>query len=398
MGATYRKRGKRSWLVTVHHAGEREFKTVHTEQDAKALVQMVHKQELAGVNVVETIRAARAVPTTAAAQLPRLRDALPAWISGQEAAGEIRASTASYYRRRCAAWLYPSAVAGGQTLGDLPVNQVTREQLGAVIRRIKEAGRSLAIVESIRSPVRGFYAGLIESKTLPGPNPAADLRFFIGKNAHRRARQQQRSHLAFFSQEEAPQLVATATALFPRWAPFLLTGLLAGVRYGESAALYTTDIDWRRGRIHVQRTFSNAGNRIESCKDHDSRWVKASPALLAALRAHLEAMDLEGQVKGWSPEQRQLVFPNSRGHVLRHSTFLEYVWRPLLTKAGLGYRKYHTTRHSFATWLLEDGTDLRYVQQQMGHATIAETADTYGHVQPERHEAAIDHLDRHLTV
>jgi len=63
----------------------------------------------------------------------------------------------------------------------------------------------------------------------------------------------------------------------------------------------------------------------------------------------------------------------------------------------LWYRRYHSTRHTFATWLLENGTDLRWVQQQLGHATIAQTADTYGHLQPTRHEAAVDGLDQYLT-
>jgi integrase len=119
--------------------------------------------------------------------------------------------------------------------------------------------------------------------------------------------------------------------------------------------------------------------------------VKASPALL-------EAMGLEGQVNEWTPEQRAVVFPTSYGHVLRYPYFLTNVWRPLLSKAGLPYRKYHATRHSYATWLLADGADLRWVQAQMGHASIGQTADTYGHVQPDRHEAAAMGLDRYLTV
>src|SRR5215510_14990174 len=40
------------------------------------------------------------------------------------------------------------------------------------------------------------------------------------------------------------------------------------------------------------------------------------------------------------------------------------------------------------TWLLSDGADMRWVSQQLGHATTAQTADVYGHVQPERHESA----------
>ena len=194
---------------------------------------------------METIRQARAqaeaAPVVEAVILPTLRAALPEWIERQERAGEIRVSTGLSYRSRLTTWVYPHPLPDGRQLGDLPINAVTREQIGAVIRRARESGRSMA----------------------------------------------------------------TARALFPRWAPFVLTGLLTGLRWGESAALYATDIDWKRGRLHVQRTWSDKAGRIEAPKDHEGRHVKASPTLLAALRAHLEAVTLEGQVKGWTREQRQ---------------------------------------------------------------------------------------------
>ncbi len=70
---------------------------------------------------------------------------------------------------------------------------------------------------------------------------------------------------------------------------------------------------------------------------------------------------------------RQLVFPNTQGHITRYGWFLEGVWQPLLRKAGLPYRKYHATRHTYAMWPRSDGADLRWVQQQMGHASIGQT-------------------------
>ncbi len=162
------------------------------------------------------------------------------------------------------------------------------------------------------------------------------------------------------------------------------------------SVLRRTDVDLRKGYITVQRTVSDKGRRIEPVKDGEARRVKMSPDLQAALRDHLEAMALEAGVRRWTPEQRALVFPTTYGGILGHPYFLEHVWRPLLQATGLQYRKYHSTRHTYATWLLSDGADLRWVQQQMGHATIGRTADTYGHVQPERHEAAIEGLDRYM--
>src|SRR2546428_5636299 len=91
-----------------------------------------------------------------------------------------------------------------------------------------------------------------------------------------------------------------------------------------------------------------------------------------------------------------MVFPTSSGNLVRYPFFLAKVWKPLLSRAKLPYRPYHSTRHTFATWLLEGGADIRWVQRQLGQASVSQTADTYGHVQPGRHEAAVERLDRYV--
>jgi hypothetical protein len=123
MGATYRKRGNRSWLVTVHHGGEREFKTVRSEQDARELVRYIAKQELSGINVVEAIRQARETRAAGSPhrEYPRLRDALPEWLELQSRAGEIRAATEHLYRSRLKCWCYPHPLPDGRLLGDVTV-------------------------------------------------------------------------------------------------------------------------------------------------------------------------------------------------------------------------------------------------------------------------------------
>ena len=54
-------------------------------------------------------------------------------------------------------------------------------------------------------------------------------------------------------------------------------------------------------------------------------------------------------------------------------------------------------RHSYATWMLEAGADLRWVKAQLGHASIEETEGTYGHLERERHGRRVD-LDAVLGV
>src|SRR5262245_2908820 len=81
---------KHSWVVTVHQGGEKILKVVKSKQDAKDLVQYIHKQELAGINVIETIRQARAQgPAPAPTLYPALKDAVPDWIDRQARARQF---------------------------------------------------------------------------------------------------------------------------------------------------------------------------------------------------------------------------------------------------------------------------------------------------------------------
>ena len=53
-------------------------------------------------------------------------------------------------------------------------------------------------------------------------------------------------------------------------------------------------------------------------------------------------------------------------------------------------------RTTFATFLLDQGEELRTVMDLLGHSTIRLTADTYGHVLPSRARSAADAIDRVL--
>jgi integrase len=64
-------------------------------------------------------------------------------------------------------------------------------------------------------------------------------------------------------------------------------------------------------------------------------------------------MELEADLHRWTPEQRQWVFLRENGELPRYPSFLEHFWQKLLKWAGLRYRKFHSTRHTFITWAAE---------------------------------------------
>ena len=321
--ATYVRRRTRFRVLIRPAGGRRISRTVKSEADAIALVRHFNRLGLAGVDLTQALREAKLMRAVQVAGRDPLRDALPAFLDEMVRIGEIRKSTAKGYKNRLAVWEYP-------LIGDIAWNELSREQIGEVLVKLRAAGRSLACLEQIRCPLTRFYQWQINAKGYKGPNPAADLKFFLGRQPSQRSRKR---GLQWFRQDEARRLLRACRALKPRWFAFLLVSFGGGLRWGETASLTRSDIDWRRGRVHVQRTWSESGGRVERCKDGEDRRVTLPASALAALRAHCEAMELEASLKEWTPEQRQLVFPNTVGGVTRYGAFHELVWRPLLRES-----------------------------------------------------------------
>jgi integrase len=67
---------------------------------------------------------------------------------------------------------------------------------------------------------------------------------------------------------------------------------------------------------------------------------------------------------------------------LNPSNLRQRSFAPLLKRAGLPHIRFHDLRHTCATLLLSKGVHPKFVQELLGHATIAITLDTYSHVLP----------------
>ena len=76
----------------------------------------------------------------------------------------------------------------------------------------------------------------------------------------------------------------------------------------------------------------------------------------------------------------------------------EHVWRPLLRRRGLRYRRIHTLRHTYASLLLERRASLAYVSEQLGHASPSVTLRVYTHLIPREGRRAVDRLDTHESA
>ena len=66
---------------------------------------------------------------------------------------------------------------------------------------------------------------------------------------------------------------------------------------------------------------------------------------------------------------------------------------PALSRAGLARIRFHDLRHTYATLLIAQGANAKFIQSQLGHTSIEMTMDQYGHLLPETHSHVGERLD-----
>lgn len=188
----------------------------------------------------------------------------------------------------------------------------------------------------------------------------------------------------------------------------------AGLRWGEAIGLCRDAVDLDRARVTVLRTVIEV-NGVTSIKRFPKssagrRTIPLPPWAVDLLRVHLATYPLGAA---------DLLFANEVGGALRRSTFRSRVWRPALVRAGLvgevqceddwfearwvdedgekhtrrferygqavrqvarhcaGGLKFHDLRHSYATWLVDDGVPPTMVMRVMGHEKVTTTLELY---------------------
>jgi len=89
------------------------------------------------------------------------------------------------------------------------------------------------------------------------------------------------------------------------------------------------------------------------------------------------------------PNKLDLVFPNKRGNPLGNGEMLKYQFHPAIKKASLSPIRFHDLRHTYASLLIEQGENIKYIQSQLGPTSPTVTLNVYAHLmKPVNQEAA----------
>lgn len=211
-------------------------------------------------------------------------------------------------------------------------------------------------------------------------NPAA--------NAGRIARQVQNANSKetetreAFNREEAATLLAIAQRHEPKFAPLLELLFATGMRRGEAIGLKWADLDFGQHRITVRRSITSQGQSTP--KSGKERRVVMTSRLEESLFDLLTDLNQARIKKGW-PEVPEWVFCSGTG-TAPDPRNVERVWyrvRRRAQKEGVRPLPLHSARHSWATWALQAGKNIRWVADQLGHADPSTTLTNYAHAMHE---------------
>ena len=201
---------------------------------------------------------------------------------------------------------------------------------------------------------------------------------------------------AVLSREEVRAVVSRLRGT-PRLIAVLLYG--SGLRLTECLTLRVKDLDLAGGEIRVRRgkggkdrlTMLPAVARLALERQLERVRVRHLQDLADGAGRVALPTALERKAPSWSTDLAwQWVFPASRryrdpasGHERRHhvhETVMQRAMQQAVRETGIAKRATcHTLRHSFATHQLEDGYDIRTLQELMGHADVSTTM-IYTHV------------------
>ncbi len=189
----------------------------------------------------------------------------------------------------------------------------------------------------------------------------------------------------------------------------LVTIMLAyRLRRGEALELRWDRLDWAVGTLVVSHSVKRIKERdpqpggrrtclvVSELKTRKSRrTLYLTPQLVELLRRHRARQAKDRLAAGAAWQDHGLIFPSEVGTPLDPDNF-SHRFSALCERVGLGHWHPHELRHSGASLMLAQGTELHVVSEVLGHTSIAITKDVYGHLLEGGRRSAAEAMTRAL--
>lgn len=250
-------------------------------------------------------------------------------------------------------------------LGDKPLVEIAPFDLERLKKTMLDAGKSPKTTHYCLAVVRQVINFAKRNGIFTGDNPVSFVKKPVADNRR----------LRFLSHDEAHRLLAALEDRSVDVHNMALLSLHCGLRAGEIFSLTWQDVDLERGLLTLRDTKSG----------------KCRAAIMSEdVKTMLARRQAGSAITG-------LVFPSrTGGRITEISNTFEVVVDALGFNGHITDRRqkvvFHSLRHTYASWLVEQGVDLYTVKELMGHGTLAMT-ERYSHLHPDTLRKAVQTLE-----
>lgn len=294
---------------------------------------------------------------------------------------ELRLSTWENYMRSIKNHIYPA-------LGHIPLRDLKTDDIQNLYNRMIKEGRAPATVRRNHQIINSCLKQAVENRLLSwDPAEAAKLPKLTDTKVRAMTFEEMSKFLSVLQED--------------RWGAAFLCLLGTGLRMGELLALRWQDVDLDKQILHVRQALvrtKEKGVYFDEPKTEKSKRAIPIPGeVVEALKKHrIQQFQLRLAV-GEKYQNHDLVFATSVGTPIYPRNFTRKFYK-LRDKAGIPKDiNLHALRHTYATRLLEQGENLKTVQELLGHTDISTTANTYSHVSIEVKQKAAAKMDKLLS-
>jgi integrase len=186
-----------------------------------------------------------------------------------------------------------------------------------------------------------------------------------------------------------------------KYRTLFLAAIMTGARQGEILGMKWSDVDFQKKQVHICRTFNHG--RFFTPKTHGSdRKIDLSPIVikeLATWKLASKATELESRKKHEAENKPvkgnvlDLVFPNEEWEPMNYSNMVQRFFQKAIRAANIPRIRFHDLRHTYASLLLSQGENIKYIQTQLGHSSPMVTLNVYSHLLKDSNQEAACRLE-----
>lgn len=266
-------------------------------------------------------------------------------------------------------------------------------QLQRYYNKLYKSGRSSNVIKNLNKLLKEFFNYAIDEGYL-NRNPCARLSIPGLKDVKKK-------EIDVFLDEEIHKFESVLAN--HRLESLFLLAIGTGLRQGELLGLKWSDIDFDKKELHVKRAIK----QVSLINEDDTREFKAieqapksknsirtvpiPSKIIPILKTHQLEQKKE-KVAALNYIESDFVFTTNTGKII-YARNLTKMYRRLLKKADIPYRKFHCLRHTYATKLFERNARPETVQKLLGHSSISTTIDIYTHIMPKQKTDAAETLN-----